>query len=162
MKLTIGGKQIALPRDARISIQRSSPALNDLITKNEIGVNLKSGYTVFRSKMSGKKLGGIDFGSESWLPLKYTSQQVTTKLSEWDLANTSGNQKYCVSPIAINDCLYTTTVDEHVNKIDKLTGNLKYDTGGTRQNLNLYMLQFLASFMIDKIFESAWVYSSFQ
>ncbi len=209
MKLTIGGKQIALPKDARISIQRSSPALNedtgsfsypfpvptapnqqilgwpgklqrsgemadqtfiledsglqvfsgevdyDLITKNEIGVILKSGYTVFRSKMSGKKLGEIDYGSESWLPENYTAQQVTAKLSEWDLANTNGNQKYIVSPVAINDALYTTSVDAQVNKIDKLTGNLKYDTGGTRQNVNLYMLQFLASFMIDKIFESA-------
>jgi len=209
MKLTISGRQIALPTDAKISIQRSSPALNedtgsfsypfpvptapnqqilgwpgklqraremadqtfiledsglqvfsgevdyDLITKNEIGVILKSGYTVFRSKMSGRKLGEIDYGSESWLPLYYTTQQVTAKLAEWDAANTNGNAKYYVSPIAINDALYTTSVDDYVNKIDKLTGKLKYDSGGTRQNVNLYMLQFRASFMIDKIFESA-------
>src|SRR5665647_3416080 len=191
MKLIIGGNPIALQKDARISIQRSSPALNedtgsfsypfpvptlpnqqilgwpgklqrageiadqtfiledsgvqvfsgevdyDLITKNEIGIILKSGYTVFRSKMSGKKLGELDYGSESWLPLYYTSQQVTSKLAEWDAANTSGNGKYYVSPIAINDALSTTSVDDYVNKIDKLTGKLKYDSGGTRQNVNL-------------------------
>src|SRR5665647_427133 len=209
MKLIIGGNPIALQKDARISIQRSSPALNedtgsfsypfpvptlpnqqilgwpgklqrageiadqtfiledsgvqvfsgevdyDLITKNEIGIILKSGYTVFRSKMSGKKLGELDYGSESWLPLYYTSQQVTSKLAEWDAANTSGNGKYYVSPIAINDALSTTSVDDYVNKIDKLTGKLKYDSGGTRQNVNLYMLQFRATFMLEKIFESA-------
>jgi len=209
MKLTIGGKQIALPQDAKISIQRSSPALNedtgsfsypfpvptlpnqqilgwpgklqrageiadqsfvledsglqvfsgevdyDLITRNEIGVILKSGYTVFRSKMSGKKLGDIDYGSENWLPLYYTTQQVTAKLAEWDAANTNGNGKYYVSPVAINDALNTTSVNDYVNKIDKLTGKLKYDSGGTRLNVNLYMLQFRASFMLEKIFESA-------
>ena len=209
MKLTIAGKQIALPIDAKISIQQSSPALNDdtgsfsfpfpvptipnqqllgwpgklqrwgdlpdqafvledsglqifngeveydLVTRNEIGVILKSGHTVFRSKMDGKKLGDIDYGFENWLPANYTTQEVTAKLVEWDTANTTSNHKYVVSPIAINDALTGTNIDEYVNKIDKLTGNLKYDTGGTRINLNLYMLQFRAYFLLEKIFDSA-------
>ena len=209
MKLTISGKHIALPIDAKISIQQSSPALNDdtgsfsfpfpvptapnqqvlgwpgklqrsgnlpdqtfvledsglqifngeveydLVTRNEIGVILKSGHTVFRSKMDGKKLGDIDYGYETWLPADYTTQEVMAKLTEWDAANTTNNQKYVVSPIAINDALASTNIDEYVNKIDKLTGNLKYDSGGTRINLNLYMLQFRAYFMLEKIFESA-------
>jgi len=209
MKLTVAGKQIALPVDARISIERSSPAFNedtgsfsypfpvptlpnqqnlgwpgrlqrvgeitdqsfileagglqvaagevdyDQVTKNQIGVILKSGRTEFCSKMSGKKLVDLDFGSESWLPESYTTLQVTTKLAEWDVANTTNNDKYVVAPVAINDALPATNVNEYVNKINSLTGNLKYDTGGTRQNLNLYMLQFRAYFMLEKIFESA-------
>ncbi|MFZ4705463.1 MAG: hypothetical protein ACOYMF_05590 [Bacteroidales bacterium] len=209
MKLTVAGKPVAIPIDAKINIVRSSPALNDdpgsysypfpvptlpnqqnlgwpgrlqrvgeiadqsfiledgglqifageveydQVTKNEIGVILKSGQTEFRSKMNGKKLADVDFGSEAWLPESYTTGQVTTKLAEWDTANTTNNDKYVVAPIAINDALPSTNLSEYANKINPDTGNLIYDTGGTRINLNLYMLQFRAYFMLEKIFESA-------
>lgn len=209
MKLTIAGKQIALPLGSKINIQRSSPALNedtgsysypfpvptlpnqqnlgwpgrlqrvgdiadqsfileeeglqvfagevayDRVTRNEIGVILKSGHTEFRTKMKDKKLSDLDFGSEDWLPAAYTTAQVLSKLAEWDAANTTSNGIYVVAPVAINDALPATNVNEYANKIDPATGLLKYDTGGTRINLNLYMLQFRAHYLIEKIFESA-------
>src|SRR5665647_1168025 len=207
MKLNIAGKPVALKLDARISITRSSPALNEdtgsfsfpfpvptypnqqdlgwpgrlqragdiadqsfiledqglqvmrgvvdysQVTKDEIGIILKSGITEFRNHMSGKKLADIGYGSESWFPAQFTTQQVTAKLLEWDAANTTSNGKYFVPPTSINSAVSYLT--EYVNKVDKLTGKLTYNTGGTRQNTNLYMLQFRIDFLLEKIFESA-------
>jgi len=38
----------------------------DEITKDEIGVILKSGFTEFTKRMEGKKLGDIEYGGETW------------------------------------------------------------------------------------------------
>ena len=123
------------------------------VTKDEIGIILKSGITGFRNHMSGKKLADIGYGSESWFPAQFTTQQVTAKLLEWDAANTTSNGKYFVPPTSINSAV--SYLAEYVNKVDKLTGKLTYNTGGTRQNTNLYMLQFRIDFLLEKIFESA-------
>jgi len=197
MKLTIAGKPVAIPVDTKISLQRSSPALNedtgsfsypfsiprlpnqhvigwpgklqrigaiadqtfilednglqifegevdyDTVTKDQIGVILKSGYTVFRGKMEGKKLTDIDYGFESWLPEYFTDEELTAKMAEWDAANTVSNDKYVVSPCHINGGLPSGT---NVNYVLKSTGNLI--------NGQIYCLQFRAYFMLEKIFES--------
>jgi hypothetical protein len=206
MKLTIGDKLVALPEDAKISIQKSSPLLNedpgsfsypfpvptlpnqhnlgwpgrlqrngditnqtfvledmglqifsgeveyDSVTKNEIGVILKSGQTLFRSKVDGKVLSEIDYGYESWLPVDYNSLQVRTKIAEWNSANTTSNGKYVVSPTMVNPA--REDVPLCVNKVDKTTGNLVYDPTYMNQ-IQLYMLQFRAYFILEKIFQSA-------
>ena len=123
------------------------------VTNEEIGTILKSGITEFRSHMWGKKLGEIGYGSESWLPAQFTTQQVTAKLLEWDTANTTSNGKYVVPPFSIPSAVSYLT--EYVNKITKTTGKLAYNTGGTRQSTNLYMLHFRVYFILEKIFESA-------
>ena len=126
----------------------------DQVTKEEIGVILKSGITEFRNHMSGKNLADIGFGSEPWLPAQFTNQQVIAKLLEWDTANTTSNGKYVVPPFAINAAITVPPLD-FVNEVNKITGKLVYDTGGTRQNTSIYMLQFRIYFLLEKIFESA-------
>jgi len=206
MKLTIANKQVVLPKDARISIQRSSPLMNedtgsysypfpvptapnqqalcwpgklqrtgdiadqsfilehsgmqifsgevdyDSVNKNEIGVILKSGQTLFRSKVEGKYLSEIDYGSESWLPEFYLSFDVTARLALWDAANTTNNGKYIVAPAIVNPV--REDVPLYVNRIDKTTGKLRYNPQFMVQE-QLYMLQFRAYFVLEKIFASA-------
>jgi len=124
----------------------------DIVTKEQVGVILKSGQTLFKSIVDGKKLTDIDYGFESWLPVDYTSLQVRTKIAAWDTANTTNNGKYVASPVKVNPA--REDVPLFVNKIDKMTGNLLYDPTFMHQN-QLFMLQFRAYFILEKIFESS-------
>jgi hypothetical protein len=206
MKLTIGTQKVALPVDSSISIEKSSPFLDensssfsypfpvptqpnqrilgwpgkleragdlpdtsfvleesglqilrgdieyDTITAEEIGVILKSGKTLFSSKVDGKYLSDIDYGRESWLNNDYDSIEVREKITAWDTANTTDNGKYVAAPALINP--FREDVLMYVNKINKTTGNLVYDPQHLIQQ-QLFMLQFRAYFILEKIFESA-------
>jgi hypothetical protein len=205
MKLTIASKPVYLPVEAKISIEKSSPCLNedtgsfsypfpvptlpnqqllgwpgklqrsgdipdqtfileegglqvfggeveyDTVTKNEIGVILKSGRTLFRSKIEGKQLNEMEFGSETWLPKYYLSFDVWDKIKDWDNANTTNNDKYVCAPAIINPI--HQDIPLYVNCIMHTTGKLDYDMQYRIQH-QLFMLQFRAYFILEKIFET--------
>src|SRR5665647_91074 len=238
MKLTVAGNQIALTEGAVISIERSTPFLNDdtgsfsfpfpvptlpnqralgwpgslersgdipdqtfiledsglqvfrgevdydEITVNEIGIILKSGFTEFTKKMEGKKLGDIDFGSETWpIPngtevwqeLDHVVDNLNAKLVVWDNANTTNNGKYVVAPFYIQDAP-TGSLSPYLVNAQQFqwikNGGAEYivgaggwtelskwgvlgETDGYGYSEAMYCVQFYVSFVIQKIFESA-------
>jgi hypothetical protein len=213
MRLTVGNKQIALPVDTSISIERSTPLLNDDtgsfsfpfavptlpnqqnlgwpgklqrsgdipdqsfiledsglqvfrgevdyddVTANEIGLILKSGFSEFTKKMEGKKLCDIDYGGESW-PVTNSDivdmPKINAKLLEWDMANTTDNGKYVLSPFWIR-MTYSTTSLLNVNRqfwnnTEPSWLHISESTGDMQGH---FCLQFRVCFVLRKIFESA-------
>ncbi len=122
----------------------------ETITEEEIGLILKSGYTEFRAKMAGRKLSEIGFGYESGLPSTSVINDVTAKMADWDRANKDPNGKYTMAPCTLKS--EDELIKVPVNQYDYTFGVLKF-SGVT--NSYLFMMQFYAWFILQKIFESA-------
>jgi len=233
MKLTIAGNQIALTEGTVISIERSTPLLNDdtgsfsfpfpvptlpnqrvlgwpgnlertgdipdqtfvledsglqillgevdydEITKDEIGIILKSGFTEFTKRMEGKKLGDIEYGGETWpintQQVPWTTEALTpltnginNKILEWDASNTVNNGKYVVAPFFISrpDAPawgFVEEVNAQTYDVYYPLGRVSFmrpwdtigQTAGYGYQEGSYSLQFYVSFVLRKIFENA-------
>lgn len=226
MKLTVGGKKIAIPLDAKISIEKSSPFMNDdtgsfsypfavptlpnqqllgwpgrlqrvgdiadksfilehngvqifrgetefdTVTKDEIGLILKSGYTEFKQKMTDKVLGDIDYGSE-WWPVSddyYGTNNgdvpsIFAKFEEWNTANNVDNGIYVVAPFIIgspSDDFGKRAVNRLISGGEYLPLGVDYNhaqwwigEAAAYPDKLLFSLQFKVSFLMQKIFDSA-------
>ncbi len=204
MKLSIGNKPIAIPQDANISIEKSSPVLGsdatsfsypfpiprlpnqqalggpgileriwelpgvdpfwgipptrfiledqgiqvlsgeiefDDIDDKEIGVILKSGTTEFWSKIKNLMMSDIDFGSEAWLTDVTSSELITAKYTEWDVANAAENAPVIGVPFLL----------DNADQTEEVLGNT-WNIIPSAPEFLAYMLQFRAWYLIEKIF----------
>ena len=147
----------------------------DEISRDEIGMILKSGHTAFRSVYDGRKLSSVYFGVEWWPYLvsvdeygnkTFQDGSWEDKLTIWDEANTTDNGIYVASPFYIGDSLvnkqnwngpgnsylafdgnqyYFLVIDETTPE-QKWHYEMRYVIHG------LFCLQFKVSFLIRKPF----------
>ena len=211
MRLLIGNQPIALTADATISMERSSPALNenvgsfsypfsvptepnqrilgwpgdlnrvgdipdksfiledqgiqvlrgeveyDTVTKQEIGIVLKSGLTEFHALVesanlqdNGSSLSDLDWGSEPWFSDQPTSWELLlAKLTSWDQANRAENAPYVLAPVQLFRDALPVIFANKPNASGYLYSRW-WDAGS--DSSYFYMLQFRAWWMIEKIF----------
>jgi len=210
MRLTIGKEPVCIPSDASISLERSSPALNenvgsfsypfsvprlpnqrvlgwpgklervgdildqgfiledsgiqvlrgtmeyDSVTKESIGIILKSGATEFFSNVlddnpqnDGSSLPDLDFGHEDWFGyLPVTIEAFNAKLTSWDQANRIPDSPFVVAPFRFT----TVTVAEIFGNKHSTSGYLIQSTW-LEDKSDYYMLQFKAWYMVERIFQ---------
>jgi len=196
MKLTIGNQPIAIPEDANISVEKSSPFLvtdptsfsypfpvprlpnqqrlgwpgklekiwdisdttfiledqgiqvlageveYDDTGDGDIGMNLKSGSTEFWSKIKGKKMADVDFGSEAWLGSTTTWALFDAKRDAWAAYNAAEN-----SPV-----IAVQWVMDNEDRTAEIIGN-SWIVLLTAPEYVPFGLQFKAWYLIEKIFE---------
>ncbi len=217
MKLTVNNNRIYMPSDAKISIEKNSPVLNDDtgtfsypfpvptlpnqknlgwpgrlqrvgnipdrsfvledqgvqvlkgevdytdgVTRDEVGVVLKSGMTEFYTVMKDVMLSDIDLGSEYLWSSTPAWSAIDAKLAAWDVYNATANNPIVAAPCMMNgvtgDIAFESQYESaYINNHDPETGYLtikkiiippRYFWAG------YFMLQFKVWWLIEKIFNT--------
>jgi len=128
----------------------------DTVTKESIGIILKSGATEFYSNVlddnpqnDGSNLPDIDFGHEHWFGyLPVTIEAFNAKLTSWDQANRTPGAPFVVAPFRFS----TASVVEIFGNKHSTSGFLTQTTW-LEDKSDYFMLQFKAWYMIERIFQ---------
>ena len=212
MKLTVNNNLIYMPSDAKISIEKNSPVLNDDtgtfsypfpvptapnqktlgwpgrlqrvgnipdrsfvledcglqvlkgevdytdgVTRDEVGLVLKSGMTEFYKKAEGAKLSDLDFGSEFlWNPTVSRSE-INTRMLLWHGYNEADNSPIVMPPMVMDGPDYPTVYNtKYINKHDAATGKIKmsyYEFGAYVGLTGYFLFQFRIWWVLKQIFE---------
>jgi hypothetical protein len=131
----------------------------DSVTRDEIGVVLKSGLTEFFARLEdandgdGARMADLDLGSEAWFGTGFTTWDAfMAKLTAWDDTNRDAEGAYAVAPFRVTtESGVTFDGNKHDNTSHLVAPDIWVEGVGSYFQ---YMLQFRVWWLIGKIFEA--------